>query len=52
MTRAEVEEHTFAIKRELAAVKQHDLVNKANYHSMQYRSNNDNEQNFIIMVFS
>lgn len=26
VTRAEVEEHTFAIKRELAAVKQHDLV--------------------------
>ena len=25
VTRAEVEEHTFAIKRELAAIKQHDL---------------------------
>ena len=29
MTRAEVEEHTFAIKRELAAIKQHDLDTKA-----------------------
>ena len=25
VTRAEVEEHTFVIKRELAAIKQHDL---------------------------
>ncbi len=26
VTRAEVEENTFAIKRELAAIRQHDLV--------------------------
>lgn len=28
VTRAEVEEHTFAIKRELAAIKQHDIDTK------------------------
>ena len=37
VTRAEVEEHTFAIKRELAAIKQHDIDTNAQLESAKDR---------------
>eukprot|EP00096_Caligus_rogercresseyi_P005393 TRINITY_DN2078_c0_g1_i1.p1 TRINITY_DN2078_c0_g1~~TRINITY_DN2078_c0_g1_i1.p1 ORF type:complete len:808 (+),score=302.38 TRINITY_DN2078_c0_g1_i1:336-2426(+) len=37
VTRAEVEEHTFAIKRELAAIKQHDIDTNVQLHEARNR---------------